>query len=414
MQESKTREFKESVTNTFLKTVSAYANYDGGDIIFGVQDNGTVTGLDTPDADCLAIENKINDTIKPQPDYELTVQTNHTVKLHVYPGKNKPYTYKSKAYRRNDTATIAVDTLELSRLILEGKHIDYEALPATDQALTFDIFSEKAKQEIGIETLDKDVLKTLDLYSDSDGYNHAAELLADTNHYPGIDLAKFGDSVNIIQKRETFEHTCVLKELDQAVDLFRDYYVYEEITDMRRTRKERVPETAFRETVANALLHRAWDVNAQIRILMFDDRIEVTSPGGLVSGISEEEYLNGRVSVLRNPILGHIFFRLHIVEILGTGVLRIREAYRNSATKPIFEVNDQSIVVILPVVDRTDLTVDESKVYEALDPNKPKAMGEIVNAVPFGRSKVSSLLKALARKNLITITGKGRGTKYRR
>jgi len=414
MKESRQLEFKSDISNTFLKTVSAFANYEGGQIIFGVADNGDIVGLDDPKQSCLDIENKINDTIRPQPQYKLAVQeAEKTVTLTVEAGRNKPYTYKSKAYKRNDTATIVVDDLELTRLILQGKNINYEDLPADKQDLTFRTLEEKAKQEIGIKALNKDVLKTLNLYSDSEGYNHAAELLADENNYPGIDIARFGESISIILKRATFEHESVLDELEKAVAVYRDYYQYEEIRGMDRIKVETIPEEAFRETIANALIHRTWDVNAQIRVLMFDDRIEVSSPGGLPSGLSEAEYLKGNVSILRNPILGNIFFRLHIVEILGTGIIRIREAYKNSDRKPVFEILENSINVILPVMSDLDLTEDEAAVYKVLSKVLPRSISEITAAVPFGKSKTTVLLKRLADKNIVTIMGTGRGTKYR-
>ena len=109
MKENKCVEYKEKVTNTFLKTVSAFANYNGGTIIFGIDDDGTVTGVEEPDKTRLDIENRINDTISPQPDYDLEVTSQHTVILTIYAGMKKPYLYKSKAYKRNDTATIEVD-----------------------------------------------------------------------------------------------------------------------------------------------------------------------------------------------------------------------------------------------------------------------------------------------------------------
>ena len=414
MKETRQLEFKSDISNTFLKTVSAFANYDGGQILFGVADNGKIIGLADPAKACLDIENKINDTIRPQPQYELAVQdSDKTVKLTVESGRNKPYTYRSKAYRRNDTATIEVDELEFTRLILQGKNINYEDLPAKKQDLTFVSLERKAKQEIGIENLNKDVLKSLNLYSDSEGYNHAAELLADENDYPGIDIARFGESISIILKRTTFEHESVLDELEKAVTVYRDYYQYEEIQGMDRIKEETIPEEAFREAIANALIHRTWDVNAQIRVMMFDDRIEVSSPGGLPSGLSETEYLKGNVSILRNPILGNVFFRLHIVEILGTGIVRIKEAYKNSNRKPVFDIYENSITVILPVINNMDLTKDEAIVYEVLSKTLPKSISEIAGAVPFGKSKTTMLLKRLAEKKVVTITGNGRGTKYR-
>ena len=414
MKETRQLEFKSEISNTFLKTVSAFANYDGGQIIFGVTDNGKPMGLTDPVKACLDIENKINDSIRPQPQYELAVrESDKTVILTVEPGRNKPYKYRSKAYRRNDTATIEVDELEFTRLVLQGKNINYEDLPADNQELSFRSLENKAKQEIGIAALNKDVLKTLNLYSDSKGYNHAAELLADNNNYSGIDIARFGESISILLKRATFEHESVLDELEKAVAVYRDYYQYEEIQGMDRVKVETIPEEAFRETIANALIHRTWDVNAQIRVLLFDDRIEVSSPGGLPAGLSEEEYLKGNVSILRNPILGNIFYRLHIVEILGTGIVRIKEAYKNSDKKPVFEIFDNSINVILPVMSTFDFTEDEAAVYKVLSKTLPKSISEIVDAVPFGKSKTTELLKRLGEKKIVSVIGNGRGTKYK-
>lgn len=414
MKETRQLEFKSDISNTFLKTVSAFANYDGGQIIFGISDNGKVIGLSDPAKVCLDIENKINDSIRPQPQYELAIQdSDKTVILTVESGRNKPYTYRSKAYRRNDTATIEVDELELTRLILQGKNLNYEDLPANRQDLSFTSLEKNVKQEIGIEVLSKDVLKSLNLYSDSEGYNHAAELLADENDFPGIDIARFGESISIILKRATFEHKSVLDELEKAVTVYRDYYQYEEIHGMDRIKVETIPEEAFRETIANALIHRTWDVNAQIRVMMFDDRIEVSSPGGLPSGLSETEYLKGNVSILRNPILGNVFFRLHIVEILGTGIVRINEAYKNSSKKPMFEIYENSINVILPVISNLDLTKDEAIIYRVLSKTLPKSISEILVSVPFSKSKTTVLLKRLCGKKIVTITGNGRGTRYK-
>ena len=133
--------------------------------------------------------------------------------------------------------------------------------------------------------------------------------MADKNHFPGIDTIKFGESVSIIQKRSTFENISVLEVYDKAIDVFRDYYQYEVIQGADRQKIEKIPESAFREAIANALIHRVWDVDSQIRVSMFDDRLEIVSPGGLPSGITEEEYLSGKLSVLRNRNLANVFYR---------------------------------------------------------------------------------------------------------
>ena len=137
-------------------------------------------------------------------------------------------------------------------------------------------------------------------------------LLADENHFPGIDIMKFGENISIIQRRATFENISILEVYDKTIDIFRDYYQYEVIEGADRKKVEKIPEAAFREAVANALIHRAWDIEARIRILMFDDRIEIVSPGGLPSGITEEEYLAGKLSVLRNRNLANVFYQAGI------------------------------------------------------------------------------------------------------
>ena len=178
MKENKNLEFKSDTTNSFLKTVSAFSNYDGGQIIFGVDNSGKVIGLNNLEELCLSIENKINDSIKPQPNYTLSLTDKEkTITLNVKPGNNKPYFYNSKAYKRNDTSTIEVDNLELKRLILEGENKSFEELPSAEQELSFNILEHELKAKMGITRIDQDILRTLNLYTDSSGFNNDAAIL---------------------------------------------------------------------------------------------------------------------------------------------------------------------------------------------------------------------------------------------
>lgn len=414
MRETRTLEFKETITNTFLKTVSAFSNYDGGTIYFGIDDDGNIKGLKDVKQACLDIENKINNSISPQPNYTLEIQNNdQTIKLTVKSGIQKPYLYKSKAFKRNDTATIEADTLELSRLILEGKNISFEELPCRQQELSFEILHRKLKEHIQIEAFNQDTLRTLNLYDNNNGYNNAAAILADTNHFPGIDIVKFGENISIIQKRATFKNRSILEVYEKSIDVFRDYYQYEVIQGADREKVEKIPEAAFREAIANALIHRAWDIASQIRVLMFDDRIEVISPGGLPSGITEEEYLSGKLSVLRNRNLANVFYRLGFVEIFGTGITRIKHLYEEGLIKPDFEVSENTIKIVLPVFEKNlNLTENEQTVYKFLSKTMLKPISEIAPYVPFGRSKTTQLLKGMEQKGIVVVEGKGRGTKY--
>lgn len=414
MRENKRLEYKENMeSGTFLKTISAYANYGGGKIIFGIADDGTVKGISKPEEACLNLENKINDSIKPVPEYSIEIGEDSTIILSVCEGPYKPYLYKGKAYKRYDSATTEVDRLEYGRLILEGQNQSYEELPSSMQELTFDRLEEELKESLGITSLNEDILKTLELYSEKRGFNNAAALLADRNQFPGIDMIRFGSSIDEIMDRATFEHMSVLAQLSSCIEMFQTYYQYEKIEGVERKQIDKIPEKAFREAIANALVHRAWDVRASIKISMFEDRIEISSPGGLPAGIGREEYLNGQISVLRNPILGNVFFRLKYIEKFGTGIMRINRSYSNALEKPSYQIFENSIQVVLPVIASDEkLSEKDKKILDIIRDKGTVSRSEIEKLAGIGKDSTIRSLNLLLKKHIIEKTGAGRGVKY--
>lgn len=248
------------------------------------------------------------------------------------------------------------------------------------------------------------------------GYNIAAAIVSDKNDLPGIDTAKFGETISIFQKRKTLEHQSIIRSFYEAVEIYKDYYQYEKVEGFERKFIETIPEEAFREALANAIIHRVWDINSHVRVSMFDDRVEIVSVGGLPNSVTVENYLSGDLSILRNPILANIFHRLNLIEKFGTGIRRIKESYASSQIKPAFAVTENLIKVTLPLLhENMDLTQDELAVYSVLSKNINKPISEIMASpgIEFGKSKVTEILKRLASKKLVDIEGTGRGTKYR-
>ena len=233
---------------------------------------------------------------------------------------------------------------------------------------------------MGIEQLTKDILKTLELYSDQNGFNNAAALLADNNHFKGIDIIRFGDSIDEIMERKSVD---------------------------------KIPEKAFREAVANALVHRMWDIPASIKISMYPDKIEISSPGGLPAGLSEDEYLNGQISLLRNPIIGNVFFRLKYIEKFGTGIMRINYAYKNILVKPEYRIFSNSVRIILPVI-KSDYKLNEAekRLINILTDSGSMTRNEVEKADEMEKSKTIRILNGLIDKNIIQKKGMGRATKY--
>lgn len=416
MIESKDLELKQEFTSSFLKTVCAFANYGDGQIIFGIDDNGAVIGINKLDATCQRIENSIADNIKPTPDYELKIDTQRRIIiLSVKKSPNTPYLYKAKTYIRKGISTREVDHNELLRLILAGKNESFDCQLSSQKNLSFNVLEKNLQEKIGIKELSEDILLTLKLLTSNKKYTYAAELLADKNSFPGIDIVKFGANINIFKDRSTYEHCSLLTQYLAALDKFKLYYTYEEVVGSERLSREIIPVEAFRESIANALVHRAWDVNAAINVSMFDNRVEITSPGSLPTGLSENEFLHKQLSMLRNPILADVFLKLRIIEKFGTGIFRIKDAYKDSIIQPQFAISENAVTVILPVFAIAYQNLSENSLtLLKLIANNSVSSSELVKASKLGKTKVIQILNQLLKQGYVQRVGRGRSTKYQK
>ena len=89
-RENNNLEYKETINKSYLKTVSAFSNYNDGEIIFGVSDTYEIVAIDNLKDACLKIENQINDSIKPKPNYTLKINDNNTITLFVIKDMTHP------------------------------------------------------------------------------------------------------------------------------------------------------------------------------------------------------------------------------------------------------------------------------------------------------------------------------------
>lgn len=417
MRETNDLEFKESITKTFLKTVSAFANYGTGRIVFGVDDSGATIGLSDPTADALRIENMINDSLDPVPHFSLDIDENdRTVLLTVAEGKSKPYLYSKKAYRRADSATVEVDRTEFGRLVLTGRNLTFDEIASSRTDLTFSLLSQRLMEHLGLTAFDENSLRTLGLLNADGTYTKAAEIFSDRNGLAGIDIVKFGDNISELLDRKTVAGESILGQYDAALEMYERYCTYETVSQAARKRVERAPFEAFREAVANALVHRTWDAAANVTISIHSNRVVIVSPGGLPSGVAAEDYLGGGISIPRNPIVANIFFRLDYIEQFGTGIARINEAYGNLPAKPIFEIRENSLAVTLPfgAAQATKLTADESAMLDEMSRNLLLSRKELEARTGFSKDKAIRLLNGLVSRGLVVKEGSGRGRKYRK
>lgn len=411
---SKCLEYKETVSKSFLKTVSAFANYGDGKIIFGITDDLRIVGVNDPIRECLSIEQMVNDSIDPIPEFYIEINADQTITLLIKESLHKPYLYHNKAYKRSDSSTIEADRLELTRLILEGSNQSWEEQTCATQSFTFTYLEKLLKETLEIDRFGSDTLKTLQLMNPKGSINNAGALIADHNSFKGIDIARFGNSINEIFDRVTLDSVSVLEQFHTALDMFGRYYEIDRIDGMERKKTELIPRLGFREALANALVHRLWDTNSRVKISMFHDRIEISSPGGLPNGISKSEYLKGKISLLRNPIIANVFFRLKYIEQFGTGIQRINATYQDALVKPLYEVYENSITVILPCVYvNLNLNRSEAIVLELFKNGKILSRKQVEELTGLSKSQVNKILSAFMDKGLLSSIGAARNLKYK-
>lgn len=418
--ESKCLEYKEKVNDKFLKTVSAFANGQDGEIIFGAADDGRIVGLNDLEKAALSIENKIRDRIHPMPEYEIERDYIHELLiLKVHKGERVPYFADSIAYVRYDASSIPADRITLIEMCLKSQNKTWDIETAEEQTYTFTCLKDEFKEKIGVEYsfIDQKLLTTLDLYHPSKGYTNTGMLLADFNKAPGIDMVRFGDSENEILARNILAGISVLKQFNESFDFFKLFYQKEIIDGKERREEYLIPKTAFREALVNAIVHRNYLLSQMnIQVSMFSDRIEIYSPGGLPEGITTETYFQERASNPRNPTLAWLFFRLRYVEKFGTGIQRIQRCYAPYDEKPEFYITQDFVKVVLPVIGsetkNLSLNMDEGKVLQYLKIHGFKSRSEIEQEFSFSRGKTARIVNHLLELKKIVRTGSARSTRY--
>ena len=427
--ESRFLEFKESYSRTMMKTISAFANYHTGKIILGIKDDGKVVGVEDSQGLRLRIENAIHDHVHPLPEYEVEehmIEGNTIVVFQIFKGDRTPYTVYNKAYRRRDTSTVELDKFAYDELVLLGRNIGFEELAHHQEDLRFHKLESYLERAIHISVLDENVMKSLELLRNNQ-YNYAAAILADRNTLrdQGLDLICYRDNSMLVMKDQMrLSQISVLEQYEKAMLFYQKHINQgERIEGAYRKSVEEVPEVAYREAVANAMVHRNYSRQGNNRIEIFEDRIEIVSIGGLPVGISKEEFAGGSFSHVRNRILANIFLRCGFIEKMGTGIRRIKMAYSESLRKPEFNALENSIRIILPrlsydetnlgfLENRDVLSVDEETALNYIRSVKGVQRSDIEGLLGIKKTKATELLNRLIEKTVVKKTGSGKGTRY--
>lgn len=356
MLETKTMELKREYTDDIKYAVVAFANTDGGKIYIGLNDDGSVYGVEDVDDMMLRVTNMVRDVVRPDVtmfmDCEVqTMNGKNVITVTIQRGTARPYYLAGKGVRpegvyvRQGASSVPASATAILDMIKETSGDCYEEARSLNQQLTFEKTTAYfQKKEIEFGEAQK---RTLNIIGQDGTYSNLALLLSDQCVHT-IKMAVFdGSKKSVFRDRKELTGS-LLGQLEEAYSYINQFNrTRAEFLELERIDQRDYPPEALREALLNAIVHRDYAVSGPTLISIFDDRIEFVTIGGLVKGISYDDIMLG-VSVLRNQHLANVFYRLHLIEAYGTGMLKINECYADCKVKSKIEVTDHAFKITLP------------------------------------------------------------------
>ena len=337
LQESNIIELKANLNDKLEREIVAFLNYrEGGDLYIGVDDDGNPVKLDDIDGIQCAVADRIKNNIQPSvlglfdivKEKYCDIDIIHII---VSSGSEKPYYIKRKGmsesgcFIRIGTSSQPMAQSMIDELYATRTHNSLRRIVSPRQNLTFEQL-QIYYQSKGL-TLNDKFAENLDLLTEDGKYNYVAYLLADNNG-TSIKIAKYSgtDKVDLIENEE-YGYCSLIKATKSVLDRLNiENRTLAKITSKERIEKRLVDPVALREAVINAVVHNDYTREVPPVFEVYSDRIEITSYGGLPSGLSEDDFFGCR-SMPRNRELMRVFKDLDFVEQLGSGMSRILSAY---------------------------------------------------------------------------------------
>ena len=372
--ESKNIEYKITLpdkSEKYMKTIVDFANTQGGKLIVGIDDKThEIVGVANEILFQLmdGIANAISDSCMPQiiPDIEpQTIDGKTVIIVSVEAGKNRPYYLKSKGKENGTYIRVAGTSRQafpekIRELEMEGARISWDELtcvgyPVSKEAtekLCSNIENFREKAGMTERSVKKEQLINWKILKQSEGQllatNAYALLTSDYFPFSKTQCAVFKgtDRAVFLDKREFTGP--IYTQIEEAVDfVLRNIRLGATIDGLVRKEKYELPPEAIREMIINAHCHRNLLDESCIQVAVYDDRLEVTSPGGLYNGLTYEEVMNGH-SKIRNKAIANIFSQMGLVEAWGSGIKRIFDAAKEyDLPEPKFQEFDNMFRVEL-------------------------------------------------------------------
>lgn len=427
-------ENKEQLNEDFEQEVIAFLNYKEGGIIYvGVRKDGQVVGLSDIDLTQLQIKDRIKNNIQPSTLglFDVIVETidnKEVIKVVISSGTEKPY-YLRKKGRTPEGCYIRIGSSKermtfdmIDDMYARRVKNSLKEIESPRQDLTFRQL--KIYYEENGMKLNDNFARNLNLLTDEGKYNYNAYLLADENNI-SIKLVKYlgTNKLELIENHE-YGYCCIITATNRILDrLVAENTVYAKIEYKGRKEVEMIDSKALKEAVINAIVHSDYTYNTSPIVELYSDRIEITSGGGLPQELSQEEFLEG-VTAPRNKELIRVFKDVDLIENIGSGVLRILDAYDKNCFKFMehflrvtfkyrenpFKYDSENKMPTNDTINDTlkdtiKLTKNEQQILNLIKNNNSITREEIVNKTKLSDRTISRVIKHLQEENIISREG---------
>lgn len=343
-RESEKIELKQSTAELkqALEDLCAFANSDTGTLYFGISDEGKIIGQEITDNTLRKVSTTILSLIEPRlyPNiYVEEIDGRHILIVEVKNSPEKPYFYKGKAYKRVGTTNAYLSRYEIEKYLYERENPAYrfdktiiKEYKTGVSVKTLRWFLKKAKEErnlpVNLSENKNITLSKLGLLT-QDKLNFAG-LMAfgkEIQRYFPDTIVKCALFEGIDKTGRILDHIEIKDNIFNQID-YAENFILRNIRKSawinpqtgRREEKYELPYLAIREAIANAVAHRDYRIGSHIDVAIFDDRVEVWSPGELPLGIKMEDILKKHISALRNPAIAELLYMAGYIERWGTGI----------------------------------------------------------------------------------------------
>jgi len=412
-------EFKESVGSNLGKEICAFANAKGGRIILGVKDSGEVIEFNLSNAESSNIQDIARNM---DPSFKVDIEKiENLIVINIAEGKNKPYSVGGKFYLRIGANSQQMQRDEIRDFFHKEGLILFDEKPNLEFDLDKDFDHYKFRNFLNLAKITdnqnhEDILNNLSLIENKKlknaGVLFFCHMITKFFMQGAISCVLYEGKTktNIIDKKD-FDAD-ILSNYDNAYNFILSKLNTNYIIGREREERLELPKDAIREALINAFVHRDYFSNGHIQIDIFLDRVEISNPGGLVSGLSEKDF--GKVSLPRNPLLMDLMLRVNKVERIGSGIQRIRDAMKKYSLK--VEFNKTKFFTVVFKRKRLILKGSEKgseksseKILRLMKENNKITIEELSKEMELSTRAIEKSIAKLKEKGLIKRIGGAKG-----